>query len=319
MARQIKSLAQKVAGAQIQAPSAPSAPAVRNWNGSMAAGATASAYGAKKGVTDTGMGGAPGGSAKPGIDKGGPDTTQYQKFQASKPKPVVPVIDPRQDQIYQQNVAALQQQWITERGTLKLQQNQADRDYATSRDQLTSDRAIARRDLAERLAGTGAMYSGSHRVSDNQADLALVEDQGDLLSAKSQADYGRLNERDAIDRELRPGMGSAWIDELNKAAQRMAENPQTQAAEGDPLLGNKKKKAARNEPKATNSTGGVAAPEDYKPIGARIRTRNKQIRVLRRKIENTANPHREKVLRNRLQKARKQRNKLVRKANNGKA
>ena len=79
----------------------------------MAASATASAYGAKKGVTDTGMGGAPGGSAKPGIDKGGPDTTQYQKFQASKPKPVVPVIDPRQDPIYQQNVAALQQQWIT--------------------------------------------------------------------------------------------------------------------------------------------------------------------------------------------------------------
>jgi hypothetical protein len=72
MARQIKSLAQKVAGARIQAPSAPSAPAVRNWNGSMAASATASAYGAKKGVTDTGMGVAPGGSAKPGIDKGGP-------------------------------------------------------------------------------------------------------------------------------------------------------------------------------------------------------------------------------------------------------
>ena len=108
----------------------------------MAASATASAYGAKKGVTDTGMGVAPGGSAKPGIGKGGPDTPQYQKFQASKPKPVVPAIDPRQDKIYQQNVAALQQQWITERGTLNLQQNQADRDYATSRDQLTSDRAI---------------------------------------------------------------------------------------------------------------------------------------------------------------------------------
>lgn len=315
MARQIKSLAQKVAGARIQAPSAPSAPAVRNWNGSMAAGATASAYGAKNITPNSSAPASANTPTKPGGDN--PVSTVPKQGKENKPKPNAPaaVADPRSDPIYRQNVAALQQQWINELGTANIEQSQANADYALEADRMLTDRNRARRDLAESMLGTGGIYSGSYGRNQREDDTDYLLNSNRLRTDKFRADQGRILDRADINARLKPLVGSEWATALREANDRQAKAADDSAANDDPVRDPGDNKGLDNEKQS-----GEGKPSDEgKPLGARIRTRNRQIRVLRRKIDNTSNPHREKVLRDRLQKARKQRNKLVRKAKNGKA
>ena len=252
-----------------------------------------------------------------GYDKRTPNPDAGAK--GPTPGELTPQNDPR-DSIYYANTAALSAQYALERGQNILTRNQAARDYERSRSEILTDRSRAKRELAESMLGTGGAYSGFHRRQQTEGD----QDHLDYLD-RFDTDYNRglqqsYLEMNDIDSRLAYGTGSEYLKEMEAARTRQSEAGQDSAAEDDPLYGNKgKKKKKPVDKKDTKpndgydpNTGGVGPPT--KPLGARIRTRNRQIRTLKAKIENTSNPNREKALRKRLQVARKQRNKLVRKA-----
>lgn len=252
--------------------------------------------GSGMGITKAGMGGPPPGATK-------------RMFPNYTP-PKAPAPDPRDvDPYYWQNVQALRQQHTLDKGQLLTEQGKATADYSMERDRMGKDYTRSLRDLAESLAGTGAMYSGSHRYDKTKMGQDYMENRGRLDSDYDYARKQRSFQSYTLDNALNQDLST----ELQAAHDRFNQSMLDTNANADPLNKTKGKKGKQPGPNG-RGTGGVEVPEDYKPLGARIRTRNRQIKTLRRKIENTDNPRREEMLRERLREARRRRNQLVRKA-----
>ena len=273
-----------MAGAQYRAPSAPSAPGVRNQQGinaisgsnNLARRNTGPAAGKSMGnlsgnirkVTPPNAPLVPPPSAVPGGGSG-PD---------QRP-------DPR-DPTYWNNVAALQAQYATEYGSNLLAQGQATADYTTEAQRMETDRSRARRNLAESMLGSGGIYSGSHRRVQTEGDQDLLLNRGRLDADYTRANQQRELERADIDRRLKEGTGTDWISELLGASGRAAETALTTAESGEGI---------------------------YDDTKARLKGANKQVSTLKKKVANAKSPAQKEKLQAKLVKAQKRRNNLARK------
>lgn len=281
-----------------RAPSAPSAPPVRNFQGSMAAGASATSYGAPANTgsglnTNTPTGGAAG---KKGVDPGPKGIGGRGRLDGPKPKPNQPsqpkpggvrsvgfVTD---DPVYWNNVAALTAQYGTEMQGLKTEQTLANNSYISESNRMATDRSRARRDLAESLLGNGNIYGGAHRRQQVESDMDYVLNRGRLDSDKLMNDQDRLARMADVQSRLGPDVGSEWIREQQAATARAAEQDQQDVATGAPDYSLNRKQ--------------------------RIHGLNTRITNIRKRLKDTEDPDKKKKLRSRLQKARRKRDKLVR-------
>lgn len=286
MARTIKPKKQVVAGATYRAPSAPSAPGVRNQQGinaitgsnNLARRNTGPAAGKSMGNLSGNIRkvtppkaplvpnapAAPGGGGAPGPDQ----------------RP-----DPR-DSTYWNNVAALQAQYATEYGSNLLAQGQATADYNTEAQRMETDRSRARRNLAESMLGSGGIYSGSHRRTQTEGDQDLLLNRGRLDADYTRANQQRELERADIDRRLKEGTGTDWISELLGATGRAAETALTTAESGEGI---------------------------YDDTKARLKGANKQVSTLKKKVANAKSPAQKQAAQIKLVKAQKRRQNLARK------
>lgn len=292
MARQIRPLAQKVAGAQFlapSAPSAPSAPAVRNTQGSMAAGSVQAQM--PKDTTQINQSKLGAGLSQGTL--GGTLTSSYKKPTPPKAPPAEPAPDPR-DSAYWNNVAALNARYGLERGNVLVAQQMADTGYRQEGERMTTNRERSRRNLAESLLGAGSIYSGMHRRQQTEGDTDYLLDRSRLDEDYRTASAQRRIESADIESRLRPGAGTDWMGALIDAQNRFNEGKQREAEEGAPIS---------------------RLPNLDEQIGAA----NKRIKTLRAKAKATNNPKREKALRGKIQNARKRRDALVKKkkAKNG--
>lgn len=282
MARTINPKKQNVPGAQVRAPSAPSAPGVRTAGDGtkpkLAAGPIN--RGVKGGLARTkALSYKPPNETVPGLN-----APKNPQVKAVNPPPAV---DPR-DSTYWANTAALGSQYASEYGSTLLDQAQATNAYTQESNRMAYDRGIARRDLGESLQGTGAAYSGSHRRNDTEADKAYTENQFRLNQDYSDANRQRAASQADINARLGYGTGTSYQSELLDSTARSDQALADAAANGAPIY----------------TTPG---------IGTRIKGTNKRIDTLQKRLKNTKSPKQQEAIRADIKKAKGQRRKLVQK------
>lgn len=314
MARQIKPLVQKVAGAQVRAPSAPSAPrapGLRNIQGSMAA--------AQPGLNSTQINqsktGGGLGQRLGGIGAGLTQQVSKPGKLATETKPRTgggPAIDPR-DSTYWNNVAALDAQLDLGEMEKVAADTAANIRFRQESERMQTNRERSRRNLAESLVGLGSIYSGQHRRTQLEGDH-------DYLLDRDRLDTDYRAEQAARDRELhdlrgRVGEGGTERERfMLEAEDRETKRLQEQAEKGAPVGKPKKTKKRKPEEPVTAPPGVSGGAKPPSARERRITTMNTTIKRLRRRIRNTDNPKVERRLRNRVHKVRRRRDRLKGKA-----
>lgn len=222
--------------------------------------------------------------AKPGLGSAPPKTTPAPTAPKFAPK-----VDPR-DSTYYQNTAALSQMYGQQMGNALLEQQLADNDYNTEARRMETDRARARRDLAESLLGSGGIRSGSHRRRRTEDDQDFMENFNRLIYDKGNADAQRAIDRRDIDYRLRQGSGQEYQREYREARDRYAAGQMKQAEEGEGI---------------------------YKSPGIKqqLKSTNKQIARLREKLEASDSERQREMIQKKLKRLRTRRQNLVRKRN----
>jgi hypothetical protein len=270
-------------GKRLPGQRAPSAPSVPSMGGPLNTNTSSNQYSetVKKGNKPLGAGMiskvTPAAKAPPG-----PSGKQPTAPATQKP-------DPR-DATYWANVAALGNQYNTEYGAALLNKERQTRDYTTEAARIESDRARARRNLAESLLGSGAIRSGSHRRTQTEGDIDHMRNRGRLDEdyAESQK-YAELELADIASR-LAPGTGSEYQNALLDWQERANAAQQEAAATGAPI---------------------------YKSPGTnqRIKGINKRIDNLQGRLKKADSPKQKEKIQEQLKSARQERTKLVRKRN----
>ena len=282
--------------AETRAPSAPSAPQVRNVAGSMAGASNYATGGPNPPSQVTPDRKAPNSAndrpKNPRDVSAGWDTKpKYEgppKILTSKRKAPAPVVPT--DKEYWANIAALNSQFMTESARTIAEQTNADNDYQRETERLSTDRERSRRNLAESLLGRGSsVYSGMHRRDQIEGDIDYIYNADRMSSDKLAADSARAAERADIRLRLTPNSGTEWTAASAAATARADARAAEQAESG--------------------------APDYSITIKQRVKGENKRIKALRAKYREVDDPERKKKIRKRIHEIRRRRDAAIRKHN----
>ncbi len=272
------------------APAAPPAPRVstsaptrfsqRSAGGGMAPSATVSAPSGGIGPSPTGQ-------------KPTPPRRPYQPppklpAQNGPQKAVAPAGPPGliTDSTYWANVQALNADYGSATAMAQADQTFADTAFDQEQRRMQTDFGRSKRNLAESLLGQGsAVYGGMHTRQRSEMAQDNFENQARLADDFNRANFDRSQARADIESALAPNVGTQWLQEAAALQERNTAQKIKQAETGAPVGGE------------VNLT-------------RQIKQRNRRIQGFRQRLAGTSDKKKRKDLRARIQRIRRERDRL---------
>jgi hypothetical protein len=290
------------------APSAPSAPSVRNAQGQRAGAGSQSAFAAGNiapgsGGVRPGQGGVKGpnaGKRVPSVGHLGARLYNPEPVKATPgtykpgheivpPKPPAgPGTDPSAmitDPIYWQSRMALGQEYAVQTAGNLVEQTLADNEYQAESERQLKDYDRGRRNLAEALMGRGSsIYGGMHLRDRTEGEIDFGDNKARLDKDYKAANYGRTAELTDINARLNPETGTEYTilaDEW-RARQDAAGADTAETAAPDYGMGKKaqRKNLQRQIANMRKRHDKIDDPKQRKKIRAKIAEKRKRLRKL---------------------------------------